>query len=106
MTKIVRQFIMFNDQAVSCFRKEFFDNGAHLYVMRTDWRFRRNWEGLLEMRMLDLPDLGDRRSLFQFADGGAQQPRDREAERVGQQQQREAEQVEIAVGARVAPDAA
>ena len=30
MTKIVRQFIMFNDQAVSCFRKEFFDNGEGL----------------------------------------------------------------------------
>jgi len=42
--------------------QEFFDNGAHLYVARTDWRFRRHWEGLLEMRMLDLPDLGDRRS--------------------------------------------
>ena len=41
---------------------EFFDNNAHLYVLRTDWRFRRNWEGLVEMRMLDLPDINDRRS--------------------------------------------
>jgi flagellar motor protein MotB len=42
--------------------EEFFDNNAHLYVLRTDWRFRRNWEGLVEMRMLDLPDINDRRS--------------------------------------------
>ena len=42
--------------------QEFFDNGAHLYVVRSDWRFRKYWEGLVEMRMLDLPDLDDRRS--------------------------------------------
>ena len=42
--------------------EEFFDNNAHLYILRTDWRFRRNWEGLVEMRMLDLPDINDRRS--------------------------------------------
>jgi len=41
---------------------EFFDNSASLYIMRVDWRFRRNWEGLVEGRMLDMPDLNDRRS--------------------------------------------
>ncbi len=40
----------------------FFDNNAHLYVLRTDWRFWRDWEGSLEARMLQLPDLQDRRS--------------------------------------------
>jgi hypothetical protein len=41
---------------------EFFDNNAHLYILRTDWRLSRNWEGTAEMRMLALPDLEDRRS--------------------------------------------
>jgi hypothetical protein len=41
---------------------EFFDNSAHLYVVRADWRFRDNWEFLMETRMLDMPDLSDRRS--------------------------------------------
>ena len=41
---------------------DFFDNDAHLYILRADWRFRRNWEGSLEGRMLDLPDLDERRS--------------------------------------------
>jgi flagellar motor protein MotB len=41
---------------------EFFDNNAHLYILRTDWRFLKSWEATAEMRMLDLPDLGDRRS--------------------------------------------
>ncbi len=30
--------------------------------MRTDLRFRKHWEGLAEVRMLDLTDLNDRRS--------------------------------------------
>jgi flagellar motor protein MotB len=42
--------------------EEFFDNDAHLYIVRTDLRFRENWEGLAEVRMLDLTDLNDRRS--------------------------------------------
>jgi hypothetical protein len=41
---------------------EFFDNSAHLVVLRADWRFLRNWESLAEVRTLDLPDLGQRRS--------------------------------------------
>jgi hypothetical protein len=41
---------------------DFFDNNAHLYILRADWRFREHWEGSVEMRMLDAPDLEDRRS--------------------------------------------
>jgi hypothetical protein len=41
---------------------EFFDNNAHLYIVRADWRFRDNWESLMEVRMLDMPDLDERRS--------------------------------------------
>jgi hypothetical protein len=41
---------------------EFFDNSANLYVVRADFRFRRSWEGLIEGRLLDMPDLSDRRS--------------------------------------------
>ncbi len=41
---------------------DFFDNDAHLYVLRTDWRFIANWETSLELRLLDLPSLSDSRS--------------------------------------------
>jgi flagellar motor protein MotB len=41
---------------------DFFDNNAHLYVLRTDWRFWEDWEGSMEVRLLELPDLEDRRS--------------------------------------------
>ena len=41
---------------------EFFDNTASLYVLRSDYRFRENWEVLLEARMLDMPDLSESRS--------------------------------------------
>ncbi len=41
---------------------DFFRNDAHLYVLRTDWRFLKNYEGSLEGRLLDLPDAGDRRT--------------------------------------------
>jgi hypothetical protein len=40
----------------------FFDNAARLAVVRADWRFRKGWESLIEARMLDLPDVGQRRS--------------------------------------------
>jgi hypothetical protein len=40
----------------------FFDNTAHLVVLRVDWRFRENWEGMVEGRTLDLPDVGQRLS--------------------------------------------
>jgi hypothetical protein len=41
---------------------EFFDNNANLYVIRTDFRFRENWELLVEGRLLDMPDLNEHRS--------------------------------------------
>ena len=40
---------------------EFFSNDASLYVLRTDWRFREVWDLLVEGRMLDMPDLDERR---------------------------------------------
>jgi flagellar motor protein MotB len=40
----------------------FFDNTANLFVLRGDYHFRENWEALLEMRMLDMPDLRERRT--------------------------------------------
>jgi hypothetical protein len=41
---------------------QFFDNTANLYIVRTDFRFKKDWEGLVETRLLDMPDLHDRRS--------------------------------------------
>ena len=41
---------------------EFYDNSASLYVVRGDYRFRDNWEFLLEARLLHMPDLNERRS--------------------------------------------
>ena len=40
----------------------FFDNNADLFVMRGDFRFRKNWEFLLEGRVLSMPDIDQRRS--------------------------------------------
>ena len=40
---------------------QFFDNAAHLGILRADWRFRRGWESMAELRMLDLPDVSQRR---------------------------------------------
>ena len=42
--------------------REFFDNAAQLVVLRADWQFLKGWESLVEARMLDLPDLSQRRS--------------------------------------------
>ena len=42
--------------------ESFFDNNAHLYVLRSDLRFGKKWEGLLEGRILDMPDIEDRRT--------------------------------------------
>ena len=39
----------------------FFDNTAQLVVLRVDWRFLKGWESLAEVRMLDLPDVSQRR---------------------------------------------
>ena len=41
---------------------EFYDNNAALYVVRGDYRFRENWEFLLEARLLHMPDLDERRA--------------------------------------------
>ncbi len=40
---------------------EFFDNSADLFVVRTDFRFKEDWEGLVEARALEMPDLADKR---------------------------------------------
>jgi hypothetical protein len=42
--------------------RDFFDNSASLYVLRTDYRFGENWEVLVESRLLDMADLDERRS--------------------------------------------
>ncbi len=41
---------------------EFFDNNASLYVIRSDFRFRKHWELLVEGRILDMPDLSESRT--------------------------------------------
>ena len=41
--------------------ESFFDNNASLYVLRGDYRFRENWEFLVEGRLLDMADLNERR---------------------------------------------
>ena len=41
---------------------EFFDNTATLYVLRSDFRFRKNWELLVEGRALQMKNLGETRS--------------------------------------------
>jgi predicted porin len=41
---------------------QFFDNGARLMILRADWEFRKDWEALLETRVLDMTDIGDQRS--------------------------------------------
>jgi flagellar motor protein MotB len=48
-------------------QREFFDNTAQLVVLRADWQFRKGWESLVEARMLDLPDLSQRRCGGLFA---------------------------------------
>jgi hypothetical protein len=40
----------------------FFANTANLYVVRADFEFKENWEGLVEGRMLETPDTGESRS--------------------------------------------
>lgn len=40
---------------------DFFDNSAHLGIVRGDWRFLEKWEGSLEGRVLELPDLNERK---------------------------------------------
>jgi hypothetical protein len=40
---------------------QFFDNQAQLLVLRADCRFGEYWEGLVEGRLLELPDLDEQR---------------------------------------------
>jgi len=40
----------------------FFDNNAHLYILRADYRFLENWEASLEGRFLDLPDVDEQKT--------------------------------------------
>jgi hypothetical protein len=42
--------------------RQFFDNSAQLYIVRTDLTFAQNWEALVEGRLLDMPDLNEQRS--------------------------------------------
>ena len=42
--------------------EQFFDNSVALYVVRLDWQFLKNWETLVEGRLLDMPDLHETRS--------------------------------------------
>jgi hypothetical protein len=41
---------------------QFFDNTADLFIVRTDFRFKEDWEGLVEVRALTMPDLSDKRA--------------------------------------------
>jgi flagellar motor protein MotB len=41
---------------------QFFDNTAELYIARIDWHFHEEWEGMIEGRVLDMPDLSQTRS--------------------------------------------
>jgi flagellar motor protein MotB len=42
-------------------QQQFFDNAAQLRVFRADWRFLKGWESSVEGRILDLPDIDQRR---------------------------------------------
>ena len=46
---------------------QFFNSDASLYIVRADWHFTHHWDAMLEGRVLDLPDAGDRRSGLLFA---------------------------------------
>ena len=37
-------------------------NAANLYIVRADFRFMKDWEGMLETRLLDQPNARDSRS--------------------------------------------
>jgi hypothetical protein len=41
---------------------QFFDNTAELYILRVDWHFHQEWEGMIEGRALEEPDLNQTRS--------------------------------------------
>ena len=46
---------------------QFFDNSAHLLVLRADWQFRKDWETMVEARSLQLPDIDQNRAGFLVA---------------------------------------
>ncbi|MEM8768005.1 MAG: OmpA family protein [Pseudomonadota bacterium] len=46
---------------------DFFNNSANLYVLRADYRFRAQWEVLLEGRVLEMKDLEEQRAGALFA---------------------------------------
>jgi flagellar motor protein MotB len=41
---------------------QFFNNAAALYIVRVDWHFRQEWEGMIEGRALEMSDLNQTRS--------------------------------------------
>jgi flagellar motor protein MotB len=41
---------------------QFFDNGAQLLVVRADWDFKKDWEATAETRLLNMRDLGEKRT--------------------------------------------
>jgi len=41
---------------------QFFDNTAELYIARADWHFGQEWEGVIEGRLLKMPDLNETRA--------------------------------------------
>jgi hypothetical protein len=41
---------------------QFFNNTANLYIVRLDWHFHQDWEGVIEGRALVMPDLNQTRS--------------------------------------------
>jgi flagellar motor protein MotB len=41
---------------------QFFDNTAELYIVRVDWHFHQEWEGMIEGRALEEPDFNQTRS--------------------------------------------
>jgi flagellar motor protein MotB len=41
---------------------QFFDNTAELYIVRIDWHFHQEWEGMIEGRALEEPDFHETRS--------------------------------------------
>ncbi|MGA1080129.1 MAG: hypothetical protein ACO3WK_07095, partial [Steroidobacteraceae bacterium] len=47
--------------------REFFDNTAHLMVLRADWRFRKLYEVTAEARTLQLPDIDQAKTGFLLA---------------------------------------
>ncbi len=54
----------FRSSQVSLDREDpkFFENDAHLYILRSDLRLFKHWESTVEGRILDLPDLNERKS--------------------------------------------